>query len=130
LEKKVEVDDETHVVKVIGGDAEFKRGRGGRKLLKIKITAEVDGVRSKYAITFGRYPRNKAEGRAYASTNGEADAERFAALIKALTGEESKIHHMKDGRIKITCYRKHLDGFAHYAELADTIKKWLEETDK
>jgi polyisoprenoid-binding protein YceI len=66
LEKKVVVDGKTHVV--IGGDAEFKRGRGGKKLLKIKITAEVDGVRSEYAITFGRYARNKAEGRAYAST--------------------------------------------------------------
>jgi len=84
------VDGKTHVVKVIGGDAEFKRGRGGKKLLKIKITAEVDGVRSEYAITFGRYARNKAEGRAYASTRApggrETDAERFAALIKALTG--------------------------------------------
>jgi hypothetical protein len=76
LEKKVEVDGKTHMVKVIGGDAEFKRGRGGRKLLKIKITAEVDGVRSEYAITFGRYARNKAEGRAYASTRAPGDRRR------------------------------------------------------
>jgi hypothetical protein len=62
LEKKVEVNGKTRVVKVIGGYAEFKRGRGGKKLLKIKITAEVDGVRSEYAIIFGRYARNKAEG--------------------------------------------------------------------
>jgi hypothetical protein len=39
LGKKVVVDGKTHVVKVIGGDAEFKRGRGGKKLLNIKITA-------------------------------------------------------------------------------------------
>jgi hypothetical protein len=130
LEKKVEVDDETHVVKVIGGDAEFKRGRGGRKLLKIKITAEVDGVRSKYAITFGRYPRNKAEGRAYASTNGEADAERFAAVIKALTGVKPKMRRRSNGMIEIVCGREHLDGFARFAEPADAIARWLEETDK
>jgi hypothetical protein len=89
LEKKVEVDGKTHVVKVIGGDAEFKKGRGGEKLLKIKITAEVDGVRSEYAIIFGRCARNKAEGSptpAPGRQEAETDAERFAAVIKALTG--------------------------------------------
>jgi len=131
FEKEVEVNGEKYKVKVIDGGAEIEESQSGKLLLRIKITAEVDGVRSEYMITYGRRSRdNMAEGYAYASTNGEADAERFAALIKALTGEEPKIHHMKDGRIKITCYRKHLDGFAHYAELADTIKKWLEETDK
>jgi hypothetical protein len=134
LEKKVKVDDETHVVKVIGGDAEFKRGRGGKKLLKIKITAEVDGMRSKYAITFGRYPRNKAEGRAYASTRApggrETDAERFAAVIKALTGVKPKMRRRSNGKIEIVCGREHLDGFARFAEPADAIARWLEETDK
>ena len=131
FEMQVEVNGEKYKVKVIDGGAEIEESQSGKLLLRIKITAEVDGVRSEYMITYGRRSRdNMAEGYAYASTNGEADAERFAALIKALTGEEPKIHHMKDGRIKITCYRKHLDGFAHYAELADTIKKWLEETDK
>jgi hypothetical protein len=28
----------------------------------------------------------------------------------------------------IECGRKHLDGFARFAELADAIEKWLEET--
>ena len=28
----------------------------------------------------------------------------------------------------IECDREHLDGFARFAELADAIEKWLEET--
>jgi hypothetical protein len=28
----------------------------------------------------------------------------------------------------IECGREHLDGFARFAELADAIEKWLEET--
>jgi len=156
FEKEVEVNGRKHVVKVIGGSVEFdmsgeasrrRRRRcggvsaeldksgDGKPLLRIRITAEVDGVRSEYMITYGRRSRdNMAEGYAYARADApggrEADAERLAAVIKALTGEEPRIHRMKDGRIMIVCYRKHLDGFAHYAELADTIKKWLEETDK
>jgi hypothetical protein len=35
---------------------------------------------------------------------------------------------MKDGTIVIKCTREHLDGFARYAELADAIERWLEET--
>ena len=50
-------------MKVIGGEA-VEEDRGGRKLLRIKITAEVDGVEGEhivdrvvreYTITFGRY---------------------------------------------------------------------------
>jgi hypothetical protein len=37
---------------------------------------------------------------------------------------------MKDGKIKIECRREHLDGFARYAELADTIASWMEETSR
>jgi hypothetical protein len=58
----------------------------------------------------------------------EADAERFSALIKAFTGKEPKIRRMKDGSIIIECSRSHLDGFRRYAELADVVEKWLEET--
>jgi hypothetical protein len=61
-EKEVEVDGRRHVVKVIGGDAEIKESRHGKKLLKIKITAEVDGVRREYTITYGRYGTNAAVG--------------------------------------------------------------------
>ncbi|MEM4652013.1 MAG: PaRep2b protein, partial [Pyrobaculum sp.] len=133
FEKEVEVNGKKHVVKVINGGAEFKRGRDGRKLLRIRITAEVDGVRSEYAITFGRYGEdNAAMGFAYASVDApggrEADAERFSALVEALTGKRPRVYRMNNGRIKMECYKEHLDGFARYAELADAIEKWLEET--
>jgi len=58
----------------------------------------------------------------------EADAERFTALIKALTGRRPRVYRMKNGAIIIMCGREHLDGLMRYAELADAIKKWLEET--
>jgi hypothetical protein len=35
---------------------------------------------------------------------------------------------MKDGSIIIECSRSHIDGFRRYAELADVVEKWLEET--
>jgi hypothetical protein len=35
---------------------------------------------------------------------------------------------MKDGTIIIKCYGRHLDGFKRYAELADAVERWLEET--
>jgi hypothetical protein len=133
FEKEVEVNGRKHVVKVIGGSAELKESESGKLLLRIRITAEVDGVRRDYIITFGRYGEtNAAEGRAYASANApggrEADAERFSALIKALTSKEPRVYRMKDGKIMIECNREHLEGFASYAELADAIKKWLRET--
>jgi hypothetical protein len=73
-------------------------------------------------------------GYAYASANApggrEADAERFSALVKALTGEEPGVYRMKDGKIIMKCFRKHLDGFKRYVELADAIEEWLEGTDR
>jgi len=126
--KEVEVNGKTYVVKVIGGEA-VEEDRGGRKLLRLKITAEVDGVRSDYVMTYGRYGKhNAALGRATARAGREADAERFAAVIKALTGKEPRIHRMKDGRTMIECYGGRLEGFKQYVELADAIVKWLEET--
>jgi hypothetical protein len=143
FEKEVEVDGKTYVVKVRGGEA-VEEDRDGRKLLRIKITAEVgrvegehivDRVVREYTITFGRYgDRNAALGFAYARADipggREADAERFAAVIEALTGKEPRIHRMKDGRIMIECYGGHLEGFMRFAELADAIEKWLEETSR
>jgi hypothetical protein len=128
FEKEVEVNGKKYKVKVIDGEA-VEEDRGGRKLLRIKITAKVGGVRSDYVMTYGRYgKRNAALGRATVRAGMEADAERFAAVIKALTGKEPRIHRMKDGRIMIECYGGHLEGFMRFAELADTIEKWLEET--
>jgi hypothetical protein len=128
------VDGEKYKVKVIGGEA-VEEDRGGRKLLRIKITAEVDRVRRDYTITYGRYGRkNMASGFAYASASApdgsEADAERLAAVVKALTGREPKVRRMKNGEIVVECGREHLDGFMRYAELADAIAKWLEETSR
>jgi hypothetical protein len=130
-EAEVEVGGGRYVVTVLGGGAEFDVSRSGKKLLKIRITAEVNGVRCDYEITFGRYVRNKAEGRAYASAKApggrETDAERFAAVIKALTGEEPWIYRIGN-KIMMICGRKHLEGFRRFAEPADAIERWLEET--
>jgi 23S rRNA pseudoU1915 N3-methylase RlmH len=133
--KEVEVNGKTYVVKVIGGGAEPDKGRGGRKLLRIKIKAEVGRVEGEhivgrvvreYTITYSRRGGdNAAVAYAFAEVD---DAERLAALIKALTGREPRIYRMKNGKIKIVCYREHLEGFMRFAELADAIEKWLEET--
>ena len=132
FEKEVEVGGKEHVVKVIDGGAERKESEGGKKLLRINITAEVDGVRSDYTITYARSGRNNAavSYTAARSNSRQADAERLSALIKALTGKEPKVYHTGDGRIIIECNKKHLDGFKRYAELADAIEKWLEETSR
>jgi hypothetical protein len=137
-----EVNGKTYVVKVIGGGAEFDEGRSGRKLLRIKITAEVgrvegehivDRVEREYTITFSRRGRdNAAVGYAVARGNApedrETDAERLAAVVEALTGVKPKIRRMKDGTIIIECGKERLEGFARFAELASAIARWLEET--
>jgi len=123
FDKEVEVDGKKYKVKVIDGGA-VEEGRGGRKLLRIKITAEVGGVRSEYTITYGRYGAGNAV-RGFAVARAEADAERFAAVVEVLTGKKPRIYRMKNGAIIIVCSREHLEGFARYAELADAIKKWL-----
>jgi hypothetical protein len=142
FKKEVEVDGKTYVVKVIGWSAEPEESKSGKPLLRIKITAEVgrvegehivDSVVHEYTIAYGRYgAKNNAMGfavaRADAPGGREADAERFAAVIKALTGKEPRVYRMKDGRIRIECYEGHLEGFMRYTELADDIEKWLEET--
>jgi hypothetical protein len=143
FEKRVEVNDKTYVVKVIGGEA-VEENQNGKTLLRIKITAEVglveggsivNRVKRDYTITYGRYRKtNATEGRAYASVNApggrKADAERYSALIKALTDKEPRVRHLKGGRIEIWCGREHLDGFMQYVELADAIEEWLEKTSR
>jgi hypothetical protein len=131
--KEVEVNGRRHVVKVVSGGAELEESRSGKPLLRIRITAEVDGVRSEYTITYGRRSRDNAAlgrttARADAPGGREVDAERFAAVVEALTGKRPRVYRTKDGRIMIECYGEHLDGFKRFAELADAIEKWLEET--
>jgi hypothetical protein len=133
FEKEIEVDGKRHKVKVIDGSAEFGKSQSGKKLLRLRITAEVDRVRREYTITYSRYgadnvARGSATARADAPGGREADAERFSALIKALTGKEPWILKRGDGRVDVICGRKHLDGFKRCAELADAIESWLEET--
>jgi Fe2+ transport system protein FeoA len=143
FEKKFEVNGKTYVVKVIGGEA-VEEGEGDRKLLRIKIKAEVgrvegehivDPVVREYTITFGRYgDDNEVRGFAYASAKApggrEADAERLAAVIEALTGVKPKIRRRSHGTIEIVCGREHLEGFMRYKELAEAIEKWLKETSR
>ena len=93
----------------------------------------VDRVVREYTITFGRRGRNNAAmgyatAKADAPSDRRADAERFSALIKALTGKEPWVYQRSDGKIEVACGREHLDNFKRFAELADAIEKWLEET--
>jgi hypothetical protein len=125
FEKEVEVNGVKYKVKVIDGEA-VEEDRNGRKLLRIRITAEVGGVLRDYAMTYSRRGANNA---ARGSAMAEADdAERFSALVEALTGKRPRVYHMKGGKIMIECGKEHLDSFARFAELADAIEKWLEET--
>jgi hypothetical protein len=133
LEKEVEVNGKTHVVKVIDGGAEIEESQSGKLLLRIRIAAEVDGVLCDYTITYSRYGAdNKAMGFAYASAKApggrEADAERLAAVIEALTDVKPRMRRRSGGKIEIVCGMEHLDGFARFAELADTVERWLKET--
>ena len=134
FEKEFEVNGKKYKVKVIGGEA-VEEGGSGRKLLRLKITAEVNGVKSDYTITYGRRGRiNAAVGYAYARADApggkEADAERFSALVEALTGKKPTIRRRKDGRIKIECYEGHLEGFMLYKEFFGTIMQWLKNTSR
>jgi hypothetical protein len=130
FEKKVEVGGKEYVVKVIDGRAEFEESESGKLLLRIWIMAEVDGIKREYVITFGRFGKsNRAEGYAYARPDDrEEDAKRLAAVVEALTGKKPKIRRKSDGTIELRCGRDHLDGLTRFAELANAIAKWLEET--
>jgi hypothetical protein len=46
-------------------------------------------------------------------------------VVETLTGVKPRIRRKKNGQIMIECYREHLNGFA---ELAETIVRWLAET--
>jgi hypothetical protein len=134
FEKEVEVDGKKYKVKDIDGEA-VEEERGGKKLLRIRITAEVGGVRSNYVMTYGKYGKlNAAMGRAYARADvpggRETDAEKFSALVEVLTGKRPKVYRTEGGSIIIVCGREHLDGFMRYTELAGAIEKWLEETSR
>jgi len=130
LEKVVEAGSRRRVVRVIDGGARLDEGRGGKTLLRIKITAEVDGVLRSYEVVFGRYGRkNEAAGyataRADAPGGREEEAERLAAVVEALTGVKPRVHRKKSGAVVVVCGRAHLEGFRRYAELAEAVDRWL-----
>jgi Fe2+ transport system protein FeoA len=119
--RKLGAEGEKYVVTVTGGGAKIEG-----KLLRLTITAEVNGVRGEYTITYVRRGRNNvAVAYAYASV---ADARGLAAVVKALTGEEPGVYQRSDGTMMIQCTRKHLEGFRRYKELAGAIEEWLEKT--
>ncbi|MCI4465189.1 MAG: hypothetical protein JHC22_05310 [Thermoproteus sp.] len=79
-------------------------------------------------MTFGRYGKiNAVMG--YSTVGADEDAERLAALIKALTGVKPRMRRV-DSKIRITRSERHLEGLALYAELYEAIRRWLEETSR
>jgi hypothetical protein len=118
-----------HVVTVLGGGAQTERSGSGRTLLRIKIIAEIDGVRGEYIMTFSRRgAKNATIG--YAYIKEETDAERFAALVEALTGKKPRVYRRSDGKIVVECGGEHLKGLARYTELAEAITRWLGEAER
>jgi len=130
FEREVEVGGRRYVVKVVGWGAELDVGRGGKKLLRIKIAAEANGVMCRFAVAFGRYGGRSevagyARARADAPGGREADAERLTAVVKALTGGEPRVYRRRNA-VVIVCGRRHLEGFRRFAELADAVERWLD----
>jgi hypothetical protein len=136
FEMEFEVNGKKYKVKITGGEA-VEEGQNGKPLLRIKIKAEVgrvegehivDPVEREYTITYiRRGGDNAVVAYAYAEVD---DAKILAALIETLTGVKPKVYRMKNGKIKIECYREHLEGFMYYAELAEAIMKWLKKTSR
>jgi len=88
FKERVKVGGREYDVKVIDGGA-VKEKQNGKTLLRIWITAEVDGVTREYKITYSRSGAdNAAVGRTVARADDpdgrEKDAERFSALIRPL----------------------------------------------
>ncbi len=122
-----------HVVKAVGWSAELEERQDGKNPLRTRIAAEIDGVKCYCTITYGRYMKiNAALGfataRAGAPRDRLADAERLAAVIKALTGRKPGIIERSDGTIE--CSKAHLVGLKRCAELTDTVERWLEATSR
>ena len=66
--------DGGYEVKVIDGSAEIEESWSGKKLLRLRVMAEVNGVRDDYTITYIRDDRNKAMG--YAVMRADAPSGR------------------------------------------------------
>jgi hypothetical protein len=111
------VSGKRHETEAIDGSGGLLKSKSGKIMLKIRIAAEADGVRGNCVITFRR--RGKTDvGYACAGAGGQG-AERYSALIKALTGKEPEVCRLKDGRIMAMCSEVH--NFACYRELPKYI---------
>ncbi|MFZ8839112.1 MAG: hypothetical protein ACO2PM_09330 [Pyrobaculum sp.] len=66
--------DGGYEVKVIDGSAEIEESWSGKKLLRLRVMAEVNGVRDDYTITYIKDERNKALG--YAVMRADAPSGR------------------------------------------------------
>ena len=121
-EVEVEVGDRRHAVTVLSWDVDWDSRR-----LRISILAEVDGIETWHSATFYR-SGERVGGGAYARVSApggaEADAERFAALMKTLTEKEPRAY-VVNKRLVFFLGTAYLDALARYAELADIVEDWL-----
>ncbi len=72
-------------------------------MLRIKITAEVDGVKSDYTITYGRYGTNAALG--FAVARADAPGGRRRMRRGSPLCEEPRIRRKSEGAIELVCGR-------------------------
>jgi hypothetical protein len=125
--REVWMGKEKHVVKTFGCSVAV--GESG--LLHVAVLAEIGGVEGVRVFSFGKSGRSVlgfAAARANAPGGKEADAKRFVALVKALTGKRPKVVRSKRGKVTIMLYSTHLYRLIRYAELAEAIEVWLTET--
>jgi hypothetical protein len=107
------------VVKAIDGGAGLKEGRSGKTLLRIRITAEVDGVKSDYTITYGRRGAgNAAVGRAGA----EADARGGGAGCGPAVGRRC----VRETAARVVYGGEPLEGFRRCVGLAGAVEELLD----
>ena len=104
----------------------MRRARAARSCLG--LTAEVDGVKSDYTITFSSWKINAAGGRAYASAKAPGGRRREVRRCdRGIDRCKAEGAPREEWQEMLECGRVHLVGFMRYAELAGIIARWLEE---
>jgi len=93
-------------------------GESEKSKLRILVRAEVDGVKGESTFTFFRGFRDEVLSYTYARAGAPGgrgeDAERIAAVVKAMTEKEPAVNRRKDRKIVIECFGLHLKGFKKY----------------
>jgi hypothetical protein len=107
------------VVRVRGGSAWLKDSK-----LKIAVEAEVDGVEARCEASFIKMKKGGVAGFVRADT--AEDAERIAAVVKAVTGVSPTVVRMNNGAYMLRCNEKHLKALIRYAEHADYVEMWID----